>query len=43
MIRRTLKFLGRKLAGTYGRAAKKRQKRLANKASRKMKVGERHE
>jgi len=37
MLRRTFKLLGRKLAGTYGRTAKKKAKRIANKATRKTK------
>jgi len=37
MLRRTLKLLGRKIAGTYGRTAKKRAKRTANKSTRRMK------
>lgn len=37
MIRRTIKLLGRRISGCYGRATKKRNKRIANKASRKFK------
>ena len=37
MIRRTIKMLGRRIAGTWGRTSKKHQKRVANKASRRFK------
>jgi len=37
MLRRALKLLGRRIAGTYGRTAKKKAKRIANKATRKTK------
>ena len=37
MIRRTLKLLGRRISGSWGRASKKYGKRKANKASRKFK------
>lgn len=36
MNKRVLKLQGRRVAGTYGRTAKKRQKRIANKAGRKL-------
>lgn len=36
MIRRTFKLVGRRIAGTYGRTAKKYQKRLANKSTRQL-------
>jgi hypothetical protein len=35
MLRQTLKRYGRRIAGTWGRVAKKYQKRIANKAVRK--------
>lgn len=35
MIRRTIKLLGRRISGCWGRATKKRNKRIANKATRK--------
>jgi hypothetical protein len=38
MIRRVLKLFGRRIAGSWGRAAKKRAKRKANKATRRFKV-----
>lgn len=35
MLRRIIKLIGRRIAGTYGRTAKKYQKRIANKAARR--------
>lgn len=39
MNSRHIKLTGRRKAGTYGRTAKKRQKRIANKATRKNETG----
>lgn len=37
MIRRTIKLIGRHVAGCYGRVTKKRLKRIAGKAGRRFK------